>query len=257
MRKTFVNSGLLIALVLSGSACGSDKLASAPTAKVKANTLTVLAASSLTKAFTALATEFEAAHAGTKVLLSFGSSTDLERQVEQGAAADVFASADQKNMDKLVKSGGNLGAPVNFARNKLTIAVAKGNPKHITNLQSLTDSGLVVVLCDAGVPCGKFADQLLANASVKLTPKSRETSVRATLNKVELGEADAAIVYASDVATSRKVDAVAIPDDVNVVTDLPIATLKGSKNIAVAQLWVAFVMARETDLVQHFGFVAR
>ena len=257
MRKTLVNSGLLIAIVLSGSACGSDKVASAPTAKVKVNTLTVLAASSLTKAFTALATEFEAAHPGTNVQLSFGSSTDLERQVEQGAAADVFASADQKNMNKLVKSGGNLGAPVNFARNKLTIAVAKGNPKHIANMQSLTASGLVVVLCDAAVPCGKFADQVLGNAAVKLTPKSREPSVRATLNKVELGEADAAIVYASDVATSRKVDAVAIPDAINVVTDLPIATLKGSKNVAVAQLWVTFVSAHEADLVQRFGFVAR
>jgi molybdate transport system substrate-binding protein len=146
--------------------------------------------------------------------------------------------------------------PVDFARNQLEIAVEKGNPKHIASLADLAGSGVVVVLCDPSVPCGKFADEALANASVALTPRSREASVKATLSKVELGEADAAIVYVSDVASSGKVDGVTIPADVNVVTTLPIVTIKDTKNSKLAQAWVDFVVAHRDELVAAYGFLA-
>jgi molybdate transport system substrate-binding protein len=254
VRKLRNVAAVLIALVLVAAACGSDKKASTKSALT--GDITVLAASSLTNGFTALGSEFEAAHPGTKVNFSFGSSADLETQIEQGAPADVYASADRKNMDKLVAAAANAGAPTDFAKNKLEIAVEKGNPKQIATLSDLTKSGVVVVLCDPSVPCGKFADEVLANANVTLTPKSREASVKATLSKVELGEADAAIVYVSDVASSGKVDGVKIPDDVNVVTTLPIVALKDSRNSALAQAWADFVVAHTDELVTKYGFLA-
>jgi molybdate transport system substrate-binding protein len=247
---------LVASLALVTAACSSSKKTpAATTSPALSGTITVLAASSLTKAFTALGTQFEAAHAGTKVAFSFGSSSELETQIEQGAPADVFASADKKNMDKLVAAHDNVGAPSEFAKNKLEIAVEKGNPQHIATLADLTRSGLVVVLCDPSVPCGKFADQVLANAKVSLTPKSREVNVKATLSKVELGEADAAIVYVSDVASSGKVDGLVIPDSVNVVTTLPIVALKGSHHAALAAAWIAFVLAHRSELESTYGFL--
>jgi len=123
-------------------------------------------------------------------------------------------------------------------------------------LSDLTKPGLTVVLCDPSVPCGKYAARVLNNAKVKLTPKSLEASVKATLSKVELGEADAAIVYVSDVTSSGKVDGVKIPDDVNVPATLPIVALKGSRNAALAKAWVDFVVAHQSELVSKYGFLA-
>ncbi len=261
MRRFRSISGAVITLVVIGAlagACGSSSGTAASTTTPAAlhGGMTVLAASSLTKAFTALGHEFETAHPGTTITFSFGSSADLEKQIEQGAPADVFASADQANMDKVVAAHDNAGTPATFARNKLEIAVEKGNPKHIAKLADLTAPGLVVVLCDPSVPCGKFADQVLANAKVKVTPKSREANVKATLSKVELGEADAAVVYVSDVASSGKVEGVTIPDGVNVITTLPIVTLKSSTNPALARAWAAFVVAHARELVDSYGFLA-
>jgi len=241
------------------AACGSSAKTTAPPTNGQpalSGSITVLAASSLTASFTALGAEFQAAHAGTKITFSFGSSSDLENSIEQGAPADVFASADQTNMTKLVKAGDNSGTPANFAKNKLEIAVEKGNPKHIATLNDLTTPGIVVVLCDKSAPCGKFAAQVLANAKVQLTPKSFEANAKATLSKVELGEADAAIVYVSDVASSTKVDGVPIPDSVNVLTTLPIVAVKGSKNGTLANAWVEFVVAHQAELVSKYGFLS-
>jgi molybdate transport system substrate-binding protein len=258
----------LTGIALIAAACGSSSKSSTDTPSsttavttatgagaTLSGSVTVLAASSLTNAFTALGTEFQSAHPGTKITFSFGSSSDLETQIEQGAPADVFASADQANMDKVVKAHDNAGDPDGFAKNKLEIAVEKGNPMHIAALADLAKSGTVVVLCDPSAPCGKFANQVLSNAKVTLTPKSRELNAKATLSKVELGEADAAIVYVSDVKSSGKVDGVEIPDAVNVLTTLPIVTLKDSKNSALAQAWVAFVMAHENEIVSTYGFL--
>ena len=258
LRKSIVTA---VALACTLTACGSSKSKSSsstsgPTSTpALSGTLTVLAASSLTNGFTALGQEFQTAHPGTKISFSFGASSDLETQVEQGAPADVFASADQANMDKVVAAHDNASAPQNIVKNRLAIAVEPGNPKHIATLADLTKPGVVVVLCDPSVPCGKFADQILANANVTLTPKSREINVKATLSKVELGEADAAIVYVSDVKTSGKVLGITIPDAVNVVTTLPIVALKDSSHAALAAAWVTFVIAHENELVSDFGFL--
>jgi molybdate transport system substrate-binding protein len=247
-----------VTAAVSLTACGSSKKPAATATSGPATlsgTITVLAASSLTNGFTALGKEFQTANPGTKVVFSFGSSADLETQIEQGAPADVFASADQANMEKVVKAGDNAGTPVSFVKNKLEIAVEEGNPKHIATLSDLTKSGTVVVLCDPSVPCGKFAKQVLANAKVDVTPKSLEANAKATLSKVELGEADAAIVYVSDVASSGKVAGVTIPDTVNVVTTLPIVALKDAKNAALAKAWDAFVVAHASELVSTYGFL--
>lgn len=238
----------------SSTTAGATGGSPSPTAR-RSGRITVFAAATLTKGFTALGREFEAANPGTTVTFSFGSSSELERRVEQGAPADVFASADQANMDKIVAARANAGAPVDFVKNKLEIAVEKGNPKRISTLRDLTKPRILSVLCDPSVPCGKFADQVLANAKVTVTPRSRESSVKATLSKVELGEADAAIVYVSDIASSGKVDGVPIPDAVNVITTLPVVTLAGSKNRAVASAFAAFVAARSGELVRRFGFL--
>jgi len=261
MRRFLIGIVALV-LALAAGACGSSSKSSSSTTTAPSpgsgslsGSINVLAASSLTEGFDALGKEFEAAHPDTKVNLSYGSSSDLETQIEQGAPADVFASADQSNMDKVVAAQANSGAPADFAKNKLEIAVEKGNPKHIATLADLAKPGLVVVLCDASAPCGKFADQVLANAKVALTPKSRELNAKATLSKVEIGEADAAIVYVSDVKSSGKVQGVPIPDDVNVVTTLPIVSLKDAKNAALAQAWVAFVLAHKEELVKNYGFL--
>jgi molybdate transport system substrate-binding protein len=251
---------LVVAVTATASlaACSSSKKAAvtATAGPTKlSGSITVFAAASLTNGFTALGKEFEAANPGTKVTFSFGSSSDLETQIEQGAPADVFASADQTNMDKIVTAGDNAGTPVPFVKNKLEIAVETGNPKHIATLRDLTKSGTVVVLCAPSVPCGKFAKRVLANAKVTLTPKSLEANAKATLSKVELGEADAAIVYVSDVASSGKVAGVTIPDTVNVVTTLPIVALKDAKSAAVAKAWDAFVVAHASELVSTYGFL--
>ena len=253
-RSRYV-AAVTAALVL--AACGSSSKgtgSTSPAGKVTGS-ITVLAGSSLTKGFTALGEEFQTAHPGTKIEFSFGSSSDLEGSIEEGAPADVFASANQKNMKKLVAAGANAGRPVDFAKNRLEIAVEKGNPKHIATLSDLAKPGVVVVLCDPSAPCGKYAAQVLDNAKVTLTPKSLEANVKSTLSKVEIGEADAAIVYISDVTSSGKVDGVQIPDNVNVLTTLPIVVLKDSKNAPLAKAWVDFVVAHQSELVDKYGFL--
>jgi molybdate transport system substrate-binding protein len=242
---------LAIASVIGIAACSSTTSKPSRSDSLR-GTITVLGASSLTNAFK----DFEAAHPGARVQLSFGSSTELASQVEQGVPADVFASADDKNMDRVVNAKHNATQPVHFARNTLTIAVPRGNPQRITSLTDLANNDLNVLLCDAAVPCGRFADEVLARANVTLTPKSREASARVTIAKVELGEADAAIVYASDVLASSKVDQVKIPAAVNVVTSLPIVVLKASQRPALAQAWIDYVIAHQNDLVSKYGFLA-
>ena len=153
----------------------------------------MLAASSLTNAFTQLGKEFEAAHPGTSVKFSFGSSSTLATQIEQGAPADVFASADQANMTKVVKAGDNSGRAGRLreeqARDRGRAGQPEAHRRHSPTSRSPVSSSCCAI---PSVPCGKFADQVLANAKVSVTPKSREVNVKATLSKVELGEADAA-----------------------------------------------------------------
>ena len=258
-------SALTLVLAIGLGACGSSaKPSSTPSTSASGSSqlsgsITVFAASSLTSSFKALAKQFETAHPGTSVKLDFDSSSVLVTQIENGAPADVFASADTKNMQKLQSKGAVTATPTVFAKNLLEIAVAPKNPKQVATVADLAKPGLIVVLCASEAPCGKYADQLLKQDKVTVTPKSREIDVKSTLSKVELGEADAALVYVTDVKAAKgKVDGVQIPNDQNVVATLPIAALKDTKNAALAQAWVDFVTssASEQTLQQQYGFLA-
>jgi len=258
-RRNQINAvATAIVLALALGTCGSSSKSGTP-ADAGSGSIDVLAASSLTKAFTALGSEFEAAHAGTKVNFNFASSATLVEQIRNGAPADVFASADQKNMQKLQDAGAVMGTPVVFAKNQMEIAVEPGNPKHIAKVADLAKAGLIVVLCAAEAPCGKYADQLLAQDKVTLIPKSREIDAKSTLTKVQTGDADAAIVYVTDVkGAAGKVDGVEIPAGQNVLATLPIAELKDAKNAALAKEWVDFVTSRNSEklLQRQYGFLA-
>jgi len=250
-----------VALVLAAglAACSSSSKSCNRGNGNLSGTLKVFLGSSLTKAFTAFGQEFEAAHPHTLVELNPGSSTTLAAQIQGGADADVFASADTKNMKKLQDGGEVTTTPVVFAKNQMEIAVEPGNPKKVTKVADLSNSKLIVVLCASEAPCGKYADQLLAQNNVKVTPKSREIDAASTLTKVSSGNADAAIVYVTDVkGAGSEVEGVPIPTDQNVVATLPIAALKDSKNAALADAWVKFVTspAQEQKLQDQYGFLA-
>jgi molybdate transport system substrate-binding protein len=217
----------------------------------------VFAAASLTDAFTALGAAFQAAHAGTTVQLIFAGSPTLVSHIEQGASADLFASADTQNMDRLKADGFTAGRPQVFAHNKLEIVVAAGNPKSITGLADLAKPGVIYITAAPSVPAGKYALQILASAGVKLTPRSLETDVRSVVGKVELGEADAGIVYATDVrAAGSQVTGVPIPDSVNVIATYPIVAVKGSRNSNLGGAFISYVeSAAGQATLQSFGFL--
>lgn len=215
--------------------------------------LTVFAASSLTQPFTALAKTFEAAHRGTHVTFNFAASSALALQIEQGASPDVFASADDATMNRVRRF---VGSRAVFARNRLEIVVAKGDPKHIKALADLSRPGLVVALCAHQVPCGSLADEALSKAHANVRAASREENVKAVLTKVELGEADAGIVYASDVRTAHDVSEVTIPASENVTTSYPIAVLRSASHAAAARSFVAFVRsAGGSRVLRRAGFL--
>lgn len=220
--------------------------------------ITVLAAASLTDAFKELGTAFQTVNPGAKVTFSFGSSSTLVTQINQGAPADVFASADTANMDKLTVAGaaGITGTASTFATNKLQIIVGKGNPLAITGVDDLTKARLIYVTAAPEVPIGKYALQVLTNAKVTVTPKSLEADVKSIVNKVTLGEADAGIVYATDViAAGDKAVGVTIPDDLNVLATYPIAVTKAATNAPAATAFVAFVAGAEGQrILAKFGF---
>jgi molybdate transport system substrate-binding protein len=256
-------SALVLAMACTLAACGSSSKggsSSPTTAAASGGTVNVFAASSLTAAFTDLGKQFETAHPGTKVNLNFDSSTILSQQIEDTPGkADVFASADRKNMQKLQDAGEVTGTPTVFAKNQMEIAVEPGNPEHLATVADLAKPNLIVVLCASEAPCGKYADQLLEQNHVTVTPKSRELNASSTLGKVTSGDADAAIVYVTDVkGAGSDVDGVAIPTSQNVVATLPIAALKSSKNATLAGEWVDFVTssASEKTLQQQYGFLA-
>ncbi len=237
-------AGSVAALAL--TACSGT---SAPAARTSSGSaegggqLTVFAAASLTEAFTTLGQQFEAAHPGVRVRFSFGPSSGLAQQITQGAPADVFASASPASMAQ-VTAAGDAGAPQTFATNVMEVAVPPDNPARVGSLADLARPGVKVALCQPQVPCGAVAAKVLTGASVRLTPVSQEADVKAVLTKVQLGEVDAGLVYATDVrAAGAKVLGVAIPDAVNASTSYPIATLTSSRQRASAQAFVDFVLS--------------
>ncbi|SIR91490.1 molybdate ABC transporter substrate-binding protein [Micromonospora avicenniae] len=206
--------------------------------------VTVFAAASLTESFTQLGKDFEAANPGTKVTFSFAGSSALATQVNQGAPADVFASAAPANMNSVVDAGNGDATPTTFVRNQLVIAVPEGNPDRVGGLADLTKPDVKVALCAEQVPCGSAARKALDTAGVKLTPVTLEQDVRAALSKVKLGEVDAALVYRTDTRTATAdVDGVEFPESAAAVNDYPIVVLKHATNKPAAQAFVKYVLS--------------
>jgi molybdate transport system substrate-binding protein len=218
--------------------------------------LTVLAAASLTEAFTAIGRDFETAHPGVRVTFSFAGSSTLAAQINQGAPADVFASAAPANMATVTAADNGAGSPTIFARNQLVIAVPAGNPAAVTGLADLTRPGMKVALCAEQVPCGAAARTALDAAGLTLTPVTLERDVRAALAKVKLGEVDAALVYRTDArAAAGQVDAVEFPESARATNDYPIIVLRGSANEPVARAFVAHVLGESGQrLLTSAGF---
>jgi molybdate transport system substrate-binding protein len=222
--------------------------------QAKGGVVTVFAAASLQPAFDKIGARLKTT-VNITTSFNYAGTQTLTAQLQQGAQGEVFASADTAHMTSLQNAGLLSGSSKVFAHNKLEIAVAKGNPKGIKSLADLTRPGLVVVLADPSVPAGNYAQQALSNARVTVHPASLELQVTAVLTKVALGEADAGIVYVSDLATSGKVGGVMIPDDQNVVADYPIAVLKSATNAIGAQIFVDLVLsANGQGILKAAGF---
>ena len=221
-------------------------------------TVTVFAAASLTESFTQIGKDFEAANPGSTVTFNFAGSSALATQIDQGAPADVFASAAPKNMQTVVDAGNGAGAPTTFVKNQLVIAVPKGNPKGLQGLADLTEPGVKVALCAEQVPCGAAATKALAAANVKITPVTLEQDVKAALSKVKLGEVDAALVYRTDAkAAASDVDGVEFPESSSAINEYPIIVLKNAPNKAAAQAFVAHVLSdKGRAVLTQAGFQA-
>ncbi|MEE6258905.1 molybdate ABC transporter substrate-binding protein [Plantactinospora sonchi] len=206
--------------------------------------VTVFAAASLTETFTQLGKDFEAASPGVRVTFSFAGSSALATQINQGAPADVFASAAPANMRTVTDAGNGDGTPATLVRNQLVIAVPKGNPAGVTGLADLTRPDVKAALCAEQVPCGAAAKQALDTAGVKLTPVTLEQDVKAALAKVKLGEVDAALVYRTDArAAAADVDGIEFPESAGAVNDYPIVVLKDAPNRPAARAFVAYVLS--------------
>lgn len=253
-------AALVAALLLLGPGCGSDQpgpaVGSAPSAG--GGKLTVFAAASLKNVFTELGGSFEASHPGTTVTFSFAGSADLVSQLQAGAPADVFASADTKNMDKAQADQLLLGDPVLFASNTLQIAVPPDNPAQISSLADLGRAGVKLVTCAPAVPCGAAAQRVATAAGVTLRPVSEETSVADVLNKVQSGEADAGLVYVTDVKGAHgKVTGVSFPESAQAVNHYPIAVLAASRQRDLGGEFAQLVTGPEgRQVLSAAGFAA-
>ena len=219
--------------------------------------LTISAATSLTDAFTELAKQFRKVNKGVKVRLNFGSSSTLIAQVQSGAPSDIMASADLTNLEKLVASGNMVVTPKVFARNTMAIAVKPGNPKSVRSVADLTSLSFIA-LCGKTVPCGVYASSVLTRAGVVIAESkvTRGIDVKATLSAVANGDADAAIVYKTDVLAAKKtVVGIDIPSTQNVKSMYGIAPIRGSKNLTNAKVFIDFVLSKQGwQVLNSFGY---
>jgi molybdate transport system substrate-binding protein len=241
---------LALAVGALAAACGTGATSTGD----EPRTLNVFAAASLTDAFTQLGEQFSADHAGVEVVCNFAGSNDLVTQLQQGAPADVLATADTSSMDKVA---GLTGTPQAFAANQLVVAVEPGNPKQVAGLADLGRKDLKLVLAAPEVPAGKYAHEALARAGVTVDPVSLEVSVKGVVTKLSLGEADAGIVYVTDVSAAQgKIEGVPIPEDQNVVATYPIAMLEDAALPEDARAFVELVLssAGQRILAEH-GFL--
>jgi len=246
----------LVTVVSCGGSPQSQQSTGTASAAPPSGTITIFAASSLTNAFDRVGDELTRLYPATRYTFNYGSSSTLATQIVNGAPADVFASADDLNLQK-VDGAALVQSPASiFATNRLQIAVAPGNPKRISSLADLARRDLVVVLAAPSVPAGKYALDALGKAGVALTPASQEVDVRAVLNKVALGEADAGIVYVTDVRSAAgRVAGVDIPEQHQVIARYPVAVLKESRNQRLSSLFVEFLLGADGQRVLgDFGF---
>jgi molybdate transport system substrate-binding protein len=249
------------------SAAPSLAASSAPTSAAQVD-LTVYGAASLKKAFADLQTAYETANPGVKLTMSFDASSALETQIEQGAPADVFASADTKNPQKLVDGGLAAGPITNFAGNTLTVIVPTANPGGVSTPADLAKAGLKVVAAGDDVPITKYADQLLDNLAkvtgypadfagkVKANIVSKEDNVAAVVSKIELGEGDAAVVYVTDAKNSSKVTPIEVPDTANVPATYGAVPVKASRIPEAAAAFISWLAGPEGQaILAKYGFL--
>jgi molybdate transport system substrate-binding protein len=250
LRSRIRLAAAMAVAALALAACGDGTTSGGSSGS--ANEIKVFAAASLTAAFTELGQQYTSANGGTKVSFNFAGSQALATQIQQAAPADVFASADLTNMDKVKDL---VGTPQNFASNLLQIVVEKGNPKGVKTLDDLANPDLKVVLAAPDVPAGKYAAEALNTAKVTVKPVSEEDNVKAVVTKVSLGEADAGIVYVTDVtAGGDKVEGVDIPKDQNVTATYPIATVEAGKD--KAQAFMDLVLSDQgQQVLKKYGFL--
>jgi molybdate transport system substrate-binding protein len=233
--------------------------------------LTVFAAASLMDAFEEIGNAFEVANPGVKVNFNFAGSQILRTQLEQGAAADIYASADHKNMDALIAE--NLvvsNSCQDFSTNQLVVVLPSGNPAKLESLKDLANPGIKMVLADESVPAGKYARQILSNmsqnpeygkyfeADVLANVVSNETDVRQVVTKVELGEADAGIVYVSDAVAAPELITIPIPVQFNIIAKYPIAILANSPRPDLAETFIGYLVSPAGQaILDKWGFIPK
>ncbi|OFT65385.1 molybdate-binding protein [Brachybacterium sp. HMSC06H03] len=253
MKTLLRSAAASAAIALTAAACGSGGAAEDPAAAPA--TLHVFAAASLQEPFEELGEQFESEHEDVTVEFSFAGSSTLVEQIQQGAPADVFASADTRNMGKLTDAGLDAADPVDFTTNTLRIAVPAGNPAGVTDLASLTGD-LNLVVCAPEVPCGAATETVEEAAGLEFAPVSEEQSVTDVLNKVTSGEADAGLVYVTDVEKAGDaVEGIDFPEAQEAVNTYPITTVDGSANPELGQEFVDLVTGEEGQKVlAGYGF---
>lgn len=254
---------------ISGTPAGTPAAEQDPVAfPAEGGDLTVFAAASLTDAFETIEQELEAAAPNLSITYNFGGSQALVTQLEEGAQADVFASANAAQMDAAIAAELVSGAPLPFARNRLAIVTPAGNPAAIEKAADLGKEGILLVLAQSEVPAGRYARESVCLMATDTTSYgsgflervaanvvSEEEDVRDVLAKVALGEADAGIVYVSDaVAAGDQVQVVDIPDEVNVIATYPAAVLAGGDE-ALGLAFVAYLLSEEGQAtLERHGF---
>ena len=254
-------AAISVLLLISGcSTTAADSGAAAPstpTADALSGDLTIFAAASLTASFNELAAEFTAENpAVTLTPIVYDGSSTLATQLKEGASADVFASADEQTMADVAAAGLITGESSSFATNTLHIAVQPGNPRGITGLADLARADLLVVLCAPEVPCGAASQKLLGLEGVAVTAVSEEQNVKAVLTTVSTGEADAGLVYTTDVqAAAGSVDGVVIDGADRAINSYAIGVPSSAQNPAVAEAFVSWVLSAPAQaILARFGF---
>jgi molybdate transport system substrate-binding protein len=247
----------VVALVLAACSSSTTTSSGGSSSGKLSGTLVVFAATSLTDAFNKIGARFHQANPGVTVKFNYNGSSSLATSINQGAPADVFASAAPANMKTVTDAGNAADTPKIFASNTGEILVEKGNPDHITSVSQLANPAVKVVVCAPEVPCGAVATAIFKNADVTVKPVSQETNVGGVVTKITLGEADAGIVYVTDVkANEGKATGVPIPANENDTTEYPIAEVKGAPNASAAAAFINYVLGTDGQKVlASFGFM--